>query len=386
MKKDYAISALLIVLTLLTATLATPAAAQVASATVQGSAKDAQGQPIAGADVIWYDADTGHKYDIKTNKKGEYFSLGVASGKYTVTLMQDGKQLFQFNGVQVTLDNGATIDFDMQKEAQKAAAGAGLTPEQLKQREEQNAKIAKENMTVKQLNEMLSTAKQSADAGNYDAAIATLTQATQTDPTRDLLWAKLGEYELTSANKQTDSSEKTKRAGAAVDDYQKAIDLRQKALDAATQKPPDATKVLAAYYNNLGQAAAKAGKPDDAVKAYTQAAQLDPANVGQYYFNIGAIDTNTGKVDDAIAAFDKAIAADPNRADAYYWKGVNMIGKATLKGDKMVAPDGTAEAFNKYLELQPTGQFADPAKQMLASIGATVETQFGKGKKAPTKK
>jgi len=56
------------------------------------------------------------------------------------------------------------------------------------------------------------------------------------------------------------------------------------------------------------------------------------------------------------------------------------MGKATLKGDKMVAPEGTAEAFNKYLELQPTGQFADPAKQMLATIGATVETTFGKKK------
>ena len=63
-----------------------------------------------------------------------------------------------------------------------------------------------------------------------------------------------------------------------------------------------------------------------------------------------------------------------------------MIGKATLKGDKMVAPDGTAEAFNKYLELQPKGQFADPAKQMLASIGASIETQYGKAKKSPPKK
>jgi hypothetical protein len=85
-------------------------------------------------------------------------------------------------------------------------------------------------------------------------------------------------------------------------------------------------------------------------------------------------------------AFDKVIAADPNKADAYYWKGVNMIGKATLKGDKMVAPEGTAEAFQKYLELQPTGTFADPAKQMLTSIGASVETQFGNKKKAAPKK
>ena len=73
--------------------------------------------------------------------------------------------------------------------------------------------------------------------------------------------------------------------------------------------------------------------------------------------------TNAGKVDDALAAFDKVIAADPNRADAYYWKGVNMIGKATLQGDKMVAPPGTAEAFQKYLELQPTGTYAEQPRR-----------------------
>ena len=61
----------------------------------------------------------------------------------------------------------------------------------------------------------------------------------------------------------------------------------------------------------------------------------------------------------AIVAFDKCIAADPNRADAYYQKGVNLIGKATLQGDKMVAPPGTAEAFQKYLELRPPGHTPD---------------------------
>ena len=62
-----------------------------------------------------------------------------------------------------------------------------------------------------------------------------------------------------------------------------------------------------------------------------------------------------------------------------------MIGKATLKGDKMVAPDGTADAFNKYLELAPTGSYSQAAKDMLASIGAAVETGYKK-QKAGTKK
>ena len=104
-----------------------------------------------------------------------------------------------------------------------------------------------------------------------------------------------------------------------------------------------------------------------------------------YYFNEGIVFTNTSKADEAIAAFDKAIQADPNKADAYYWKGVNLVGKATTKGDKMVAPEGTSEAFNKYLDLAPSGKYADPAKQMLASIGATVETSYGKSKRSQEK-
>ena len=50
---------------------------------------------------------------------------------------------------------------------------------------------------------------------------------------------------------------------------------------------------------------------------------------------------------------------------------MNLIGKATIgPDDKTVAPPGTAEAFQKYLELDPNGPLAEPAKDMLASIGA----------------
>jgi tetratricopeptide (TPR) repeat protein len=275
-----------------------------------------------------------------------------------------------------------TQDFDLKKEQQAAASGQGLTPEQLKAQQEAQAKAQKENTTVRALNEKLSAAKTAADAGDFETAISTMTEATQMDPTRDLLFFKLGDYYRMSAPKQTDPAEKQKRYEAAATNYQKAIDMR-----AANPDPKDtkSNETMAAYYNNLAEAYAKSGKIDDAVKNYNKASELDPARAGQYNFNIGAVLTNAGKVDDAITAFDKVIAADPTKADAYYWKGVNMIGKATLKGDKMVAPDGTADAFNKYLELAPTGPYAQPAKDMLASIGAAVETGFKK-QKAATKK
>jgi len=368
---------------------ATPVSAQVASGTVKGVVKDVQGNPIADAVVVYANQDTGQRYTLKTNKKGEYFSLGVGPGKYTVTLYKSAddakasKEMFHVNGFQVALDEN-TLDFDMKKEQEKQAQGQGLTPEQLKQRQEALEKQKKEASTVKTLNEKLVAANTAMKAGDFDTAIATLTEATQIDATRDILWAQLADAYRGSALKQTDRAEKTKRLDEAVTDYQKALEIKQKSME--TKKTPDDNKQLAAYYNNLGEAAGKAGKVDDAVKAYTQAAQINPEGTAGYYYNAGAVLTNAGKIDDAIAAFDKSIAADPTKADAYYQKGVNMIGKATLQGTKTVAPPGTAEAFQKYLELQPNGPYADVAKQMLETIGASVETSYGSKKKTPAKK
>ena len=359
------------VLAVLAAALMAPPAWSQSMATVKGKCDDLQGKPIVGATVEYANQDTGQKYNLKTNKKGEFFSLGVAPGKYKVSLIENGQVVFFFNGVQVQLGSDENItNFDLQKEqaAQKQRAEAQLTPEQKAQQE----KVQKENLTIKSLNEKLAAASAAEQAGNYDQAVTVLKEATTIDPNRDLLWFKLGDALRGAATKQTDATQKSQ-------DYTDSIAAYQKAL---TIKPNDG-----AYLNNLGDVQAKAGKVDDAIKTFTLAAQSDPTHAAQYYFNLGAVLTNSGKVDDAVQAFDKAIAADPNKADAYYWKGVNLLGKATTdKSGKMTAPDGTAEAFNKYLELQPQGTYADAAKQMLASIGASVETSFGKAKKKTSKR
>lgn len=204
------------------------------------------------------------------------------------------------------------------------------------------------------MNDTLKQAKELEGQGNYDQAITILQQATTVDPNQDLVWAYLG-----------DAQRGAKKYSDAVESYQKALALKP------TSGP---------YMSQLADSYAKSGQTDKAVQQYAAAATADPTNAASYYFNEGAVLTNTGKVDEAIAAFDKSIAIDPKRADAYYWKGVDMIGKATMKDNKMIAPEGTADAFNKYLELQPTGKYADAAKQMLATIGAPVTTSYGKQK------
>jgi len=358
---------ILVLLAAMVAALCLPAVFAQATGTVKGVCTDAEGKPIAGATVEYRSLETGRKYSLKTNNKGEFFSLGVSPGKYNVALIKDGTEVFHFSSVPVTLNEETNIlNFDLKKEQQRAAQGQGLSPEQLQQQQEQQAKVAKENVNIKSLNEKLAVSRQAMGAGNYDQAVQTMTEATQLDSTKDLIWFTLGDAYSGAAKKLG----ATDRA-AAKPEYAKAVEAYQKAI---------AIKPTADYYNNMAQAMAGAGQLDDAVKAYDQAAQLDPTRASMFYFNKGAVQTNSGKVDEAIDSFKKVIATDPNKADAYYWLGVNMIGKATLKGDKMVAPEGTAEAFNKYLELQPNGPFAEPAKQMQATIEATVETTYGKKK------
>jgi tetratricopeptide (TPR) repeat protein len=374
--RKYSILSLLLVLG---AGMWTSLAVAQTTGSVKGVCKDVDGKPITQAQVEWISTDTGHKYTLKTNNKGEYFSLGITPGKYNVTLSKDGKEIYTLKNVPVGMDE-TVQDFDMKKEQAVAAQAQGMTPEEAKARADAAAKAAAENKTVGTLNDKLKAAATASEAGDYETAIATLNQANEIDPTRDLIWFKLGDAYRLSAPKQADPDEKKKRYEMAATDYQKAIDLRSASQTAP--KDPDNNVKMAAYYNNLAEVDSKSGKIDDAVTNYTKAAQLDQTHAVMYLFNEGAILTNAGKVDDAIAAFDKVIAADPTKAEAYYWKGVNLIGKATLKGDKMVAPEGTAEAFRKYLELQPDGKLAQPAKDMLASIGAPVETGYGKKKPA----
>jgi tetratricopeptide (TPR) repeat protein len=370
-----------LLLVLVVGLCAPPVFAQ-AMGSVKGVCKDVEGKPIAQADIEWYGVETGRKYALKTNNKGEYFSLGISPGKYNLKLFKDGKQIFYLNNIPVGLDE-TVLDIDLKKEQEKTAQGQGLTPEQVKQLQETQAKAAKETNTVKSLNEKLNAANDAKKSGDYEQAISLLTQANEIDATRDLIWYNLADAYRLSATKQTDPAEKEKRFELALADYQKAIDLRK----AGEQKDPEANKKLAVYYNNLADVYAKTHRPEDAVKTYELASQADPAGAAAYNYNIGVVYHNAGKVDEAIAAFDKVIAADPNKADAYYLKGVNLVGKATTdKAGKVVAVPGTEQAFSKYLELQPTGAHAEEAKAMLQYIGSTIETTFGTTKKKPVKK
>lgn len=339
-------------------------------AIVSGKVTGADGKPVVGADVVLTNKDIGRKNTGKTDKKGDYQIAGVISGAYDIAITQGGATLYTAQNLQVTgqseaaqcyVQNGmCTYNVDLGKEAKVAAAK--ISPEELKRREE----LEKENAKIGDLNAAFKLATEAEKAGDFDQAISILKATTEKSPNSDIPWANLANAYLLA-----------KRFPDAIDPLKKAIAL----------KPTDAR-----YHMALGDAYDKMGKPDDATAEYTTALGMDPTQAAMAYFKIGAVWTNastrasddaTRKKDLATAndAFDKAAAAKPDFADAYYQKGINLLGQATFTKDgKIVPAPGTAEAFQKYLELAPTGNHAEEAKQLLTSLGAQVQTQFKKGK------
>src|ERR1700690_3103744 len=154
MKKHFAV----FMFVLLLLGLCVPPGFAQGSGTVKGVCKDLDGKPIVDGVVVYTNQDNGQKYTLKTNKKGEYFALGLTPGAYNVVLYRNeddakaNKEMFRASKFPVALAEN-TLDFDLKKEQENAAKGTGLTPEQTKQMQESNEKAKRENTTIKGLNE-----------------------------------------------------------------------------------------------------------------------------------------------------------------------------------------------------------------------------------------
>jgi tetratricopeptide (TPR) repeat protein len=350
-------------------------AAMAQNITVRGIAKDKQGQPYVGATIELTSTDNGRKYDLKSDKHGEFSTIILPNGKYDVKLIVDGQTLWQKNflvsfstppGMSEAQHNFLDLDLSHQQ-------STGMTEEQKKVQEEaqkKNAEAVKENAKIGNLNKLMADANTAAQGKNFDEALTLMKQATAADPGRDLLWGKQAEYQYD-----------LKQFPEAEESIKKAVDLAQSSNDVKVKAR------VGVWHNLYGQILSGQKKAPEAMQQYDAAAQSDPQNAAMYHFNAGAILTNMQKVDDANLEFDKAIAADPNYAEAYYQKGVNLLQKMkTDAAGKIIAPEGTADAFNKYLELKPDGPNAEGAKALLAQMGETVTIKYGKEKSATKKK
>jgi tetratricopeptide (TPR) repeat protein len=301
---------------------------------ISGKVVDTDGKPMTGVTISIDRLSITQHFEVKTDNKGQFLHAGLPTGQYKVAVMKDGKALMTNDRVTVSFGGDAKADFDLKNA--KAAAAAGASDEERK-------KIAEERAKAEATKASFEGARAALAAKNYDEAIRLFKEAAEKDPTQHVIFANMADA-YSQAKKYDDSA-------AA---YKKAIEL----------KPDEAP-----YYNNLGIALGNAGKIDEATQNLQKAAELNPAGAGQSYYNLGAVLTNKGRTKEASEAFKKAIEFNPQMASAYYQLGISYFG----------APDTIPQAIpvlEKFLSLQPTGQDAEAAKQLIEAAKASAPTGF----------
>jgi len=299
---------------------ASPATAQTTGA-VKGRVVDVQGQPAEAAKVVIEFIDgINRKYEVKTNKKGEFVQIGLQPGNYRVTASKEGVGTQSFD-VRVRLGAAAEVNFQL-----LPGEMAGMSREE-----------AKKFDAFKQVFEAGVAAS---NAGDFDGAIAKFTEAQGLLP--DCYACEFNIGGAYFQKKEYDKAEEYfKKAQARKPDsaepYNALANLynAQKKFDLAAQMTGEATKRQA----TLG--AAGGGNADS-------------------LFNQGVIFWNAGKIADAKKQFEEALKVKPDHADAHYW-----VGMASLNEGKIPEARGH---FEEYIKLAPEGQYAKDVQNALAAL------------------
>jgi tetratricopeptide (TPR) repeat protein len=370
-----------------------PALGQAPTGKIHGHVTNPTGAPTTSGTVsLSTDEGKSSKFTFQVNAAGEY--TGEATpGSYTVVYRAPetpaDKMVDRFDGVKVVAGEDVVQDIDMSRKE----FIDNLTPEQKKNLEElkkHNSEAMKANEIIKGLNADIKISAQ--DFHDADIARATAIQTlgagaskadieakadeiktakytevkdlmlkdTGAKPDASVLWAQLAQAQV--GLKEYDDAETT---------YQKVL-----ALEAASKKPNPSTQ--GAANAGLGEIYARAGKVPEANAAYDAAAKINPPQAGFYLRNETIVFSQMNNADAQVAAADEAIGVDPPQPILYYLKGQGLIQKSTVdaKSGKIVPPAGCLEAYQKYLELAPTGPFAGEIKGILAGFDQKIDTSY----------
>ena len=332
------------------------------------------------------------KYNFPVDPNGDY-SGQATPGTYDVIYRAPdtppGKIVDQIKNVKVIVDSDVLADVDMSRKEyiDKLPADQQKALEDLKKQNaaalaanqvitHANADLKQVTLDKKDIDGAAAAAQQQLGAGASRADVTAkangiraakyadietlMSNDIKAMPTEALLWTNLA-YAQTGEQKYDD----------AITSYKKSIDLEN-----AAKKPRP--EVLAVAEAGLGEAYARTGKVPEANAAYAQSAKDDPSRAAMQLRNEAVIFFQEHNTDAQVAAADEAIKVSPNDPILYYIKGQGLVGNATIdpKTNRIVLPADCMAAYQKYLELAPTGQFADEVAGILQQAGQKVTSSY----------
>ena len=138
------------------------------------------------------------------------------------------------------------------------------------------------------------------------------------------------------------------------------------AAEASFKRVLDITPNYTAAYYGLSNVYTQQGRRAEAVEVRGEANRLALERLATWRAQAtdavarGLTFLNAGNIVDAQRRFRDALEKDINHAPAHYWLGVSLM--------KSNVPDRAADSFRRYLRLEGDGEFAELARQQLASI------------------
>ncbi len=364
---------------------------------IHGQVINPTGQPQGGGTVsLSTDGGATAKFTFDVDANGN-FSGEAAAGTYSMVYRAadtpKGQMVDEVKNVKVV----AGQDTEQNDDMSRAEYLAKMTPDQRKQLEElkkTNSEALKANEVINHLNADLkavaqdqqdidnapkaaqqqlgasasssdiATKAQEIKTAKYNDILSIMTRDTTAKPDEAILWAKLAYAQ--AGLKQYDD---------AITNYKKAIDL-----ETASKKPR--MDVIGSAQAGLGEVYARTGKVPEANAAFDAAAKADPTRAPIYLRNQAIIFFQAGNTDAQVGAAQDAIKVTPNDAILYYLIGNGLVQKATVdpKTHEIVLPPGCAEAYQKYLELAPQGQFAAEVQSILQSAGQKIQSSYKAGR------
>jgi tetratricopeptide (TPR) repeat protein len=150
--------------------------------------------------------------------------------------------------------------------------------------------------------------------------------------------------------------------GCQMDEDEETLDDAEHAYHQALMLDP----TLATAYTNLGNLRYRRGATEDSRALYIKALEVDEAQPEAHY-NLGFLDYESGALRDAEYHFKRAVELDDTFADAYFNLGMTLY--------RLGHERDAEQIWNAYLSMEPTGAWADIARQRLGEMAGQMKVE-----------
>jgi tetratricopeptide (TPR) repeat protein len=314
-------------------------------ASVSGQILDREGNPMAGAEVVYTNvgtvdrlatriiAGTGKVYKVKTDKNGKFSLIGVEYGVYQIEITaSDGSHVYSgkkhvgdIADTDVEAQNVLNVDLSSVYNG-PADPGGTTNLAAGKKTKEQLDLIRQENARAAQINKLMVQYHTAVGVEDWLNAISLIKKLIAVDPNRWEFYQNLG----TLQSRQMQYAEAAQSFATGVEVAQKTLKNASDS-DRALTTIGDLMLAEADCYDRIE-------KVDEAVGLYQKAAATYPHPFMAKYRACNAL-TNAGKYEAAIETCNQASAEDPAQ-----WEPYQVLGGIYTTLDK---PQDALESYQK---------------------------------------